>query len=848
MIKRKISEKEKYSNNGQWFKDMINHFCPYSMQLTDDFDTMKVAYEVVNNDLTSFKERLKQFCNPLGDGIEVADYEIEPFPELHNSVNILKGEMIGRKDTLNLLLLTSKAIQDKNQQLIDAIRLSVDEKVAIEIDKQQLQLQGMPEEELTKYQQDLRTQLEPEDLLSKNWQSETEIFFNKALKYAMHDQAILDKKVDTFEDIIIADRCFIYSGWKHGKPYLEVRNPLYVGFHKNPNEKRIEKSDRIWYRKSITITEAMDVYNLSEEDVAKLGVFSASSKLDKRHNVLGNESKPIWDHTRQEMLIQAHRNQIDDKQQGLNQTSTNDINSELIFETHFEFKAFKEIIFLSYVDEYNKPIVLPLGSDFEIPKTAKKEKFYNRYDMESERFTWFDELLQTYFEAEKLWIPRKYEIIRLGSDLYPVMREVPYQYTSIEQPYTGFELSTKGMILNARNAKSVSPVQRALPVYFQYLYTKAIQNRELSKYQGAIQAVDVDQIPDALGQDLEGNPIRDKVSAYLAMLRKTNKDFFSGSQTSLGGLPPSTRSPGSSGYMLGTAVELLNLQTLLDYLRREIGMAMGISPQRQSTFESGSNVADNQQAINQSYAITEPYFYNHSMIWKAALNDWLINFRTYCKNQFELHDQQELSFHYWLPNNTEEVLRVTPNAVTHTDIGLFLANSSNAEKYAQYMLEYSHAFAQNQGEGATVVSGIIKDIVMGASPEEIHKRIQIEEKKQQQRQAQMQQSEFSAQEQLQKMQIEAREDEQAHEVLLKTMEIEGKKEVALISSYIGQMDQDVNDNQIPDQLEILKLQQKAALDNQKISLEEKKLAHKEDYDEQKLQIERKKAGRPKSTK
>ena len=851
MIKRKLSEKEKYEKDGEWFKNMMNYFCPYSLHLDEDHQEMQVCYQVVNNDLSSFKERLKQFCNPLGDGIEVADHEIEPYPELHNCVNILKGEMIGRKDTLNLLLLTSKAIQDKNQQLIDAIRLSVDEKVAIELDKQQMQLQQMSEEEIAKYQEELRTQLEPEDLLSKNWQSEIEIFFNKALKYVMHDQSILDKKVDTFEDIIIADRCFIFSGWKHGKPFLEVRNPLRVLFHKNPNEKRIEKSDWIAYRKTITLTEAVDTYNLSEDDVAKLGIFSHVGKLDARHDIFSNDSKPVWDHTRQEMLLQSQSNSSDfDKQVGLNQTGYSSLSGrrELIFETHFEFKAFKEIIFLSYKDEYNNPIVLPLSSDFEIPKHATKEKFYNRYDMESIRHSWFDELTQTQFSAESLWVPRKYEIVRLGSDVYPVMREVPYQHTSIEQPYTNFELSTKGMVLNARNARSVSPIQRALPIYFQYLYTKSIQNRELSKYQGAIQAVDVDQIPDSLGQDLEGNPIRDKVSAYLAMLRKTNKDFFSGSQTSLGGLPPSTRSPGSSGYMLGTAVELLNLQSLLDFLKREIGMAMGISPQRQSNFQTNSNVADNQQAINQSYAITEPYFYNHSMIWKAALNDWLINFKTYCKNQFELHDQQELSFHYWLPNNTEEVLKVTPNSLQHSDIGLFLANSSNAEKYAQYMLEYSHAFAQNQGEGATVVSGIIKDIVMGASPEEIHKRIQIEEKKQQERQQQMQQSQFDSQEQLQKMQIEAREDEQAFAIQLEELKNKGKLDVALVTSYIGQKDQDQDDDGVPDQLEILKLQQKVALDNQKISLEKEKLQYEKEYDKEKLAIERKKAGRPKSTK
>ena len=41
------------------------------------------------------------------------------------------------------------------------------------------------------------------------------------------------------------------------------------------------------------------------------------------------------------------------------------------------FKAFKELIFLSYRDEYNKQIVLPLSSDYKIPSYAKKEKKLN---------------------------------------------------------------------------------------------------------------------------------------------------------------------------------------------------------------------------------------------------------------------------------------------------------------------------------------------------------------------------------------------------------------------------------------------------------------------------------------
>ena len=60
MIKRKLSEKEKYEKDGEWFKNMMNYFCPYSLHLDEDHQEMQVCYQVVNNDLSSFKERLKK--------------------------------------------------------------------------------------------------------------------------------------------------------------------------------------------------------------------------------------------------------------------------------------------------------------------------------------------------------------------------------------------------------------------------------------------------------------------------------------------------------------------------------------------------------------------------------------------------------------------------------------------------------------------------------------------------------------------------------------------------------------------------------------------------------------------
>lgn len=842
----KVEESVKEANDKEWYRKYSEYIAPSSLNTIEDFEELKTNYEVLNNNLEKFKERLQRFCNPMGEDIGQLEEEVIPFEKLNNKVNVLLGELLKRSDNHKVLLLSAKAVQQKNEALISAIKESVEEKVRLEIEKQEMYLQGKPKEEVDQYVQELRTKLEPQDILNKNWQSEWEIFYNKALQYCNIYENVKSKRLETFKDVIAADRMFVYSGWKNGKPYLEVRNPLYTGFHKAPNEINISKSSYVFYKKPITLAEALDTYgeDLKDEEIDKLLVTSGYASVDKRHSLGTADSQTVlnrkwhdWAET-----IDNKTNKLVGTHQGQAHIRKNAV-YDLIWETHIEFKAYRKVIFLTYLDEYSEKVTVITSTDFKIPSDAQKIKFTNRYGQSSTKHVWIDSLMQKEYEAEIIWIPRKYEVVRLGYDVYPIMREVPYQNTNIESPYSSFNLSTFGGIFTSRNAKSTPLLTRAIPSYFQYIYIKHIQNRELAKYQGAIQSIDVDQIPDELGKDIYGEPLRDKVSTYLLYLKRTNKDFYSGSQNSLGGLPPSTRSPGSSGYMLGTAVELMNLQNLLEYIDREIGLSMGISPQREAAFSANSNVTDNQQALVQSSHITEPYFYLHNEYWKTALNDYIINFRTYC--QKELEDGRKAIFNYILPDGTTELFNVSDNMLQHTDIGLYVSNSGQEQKYLDSMEHLALTFAQNSGEGIEVISTLLKSITQGASPEEVHKMIQVELEKQRKRQEAMQTQQLQSQEKIVQMQTTLREDVQAHE--LDKIDRKGEWDVkkAQIITYLGMDDKDLDDD---GQLDIVELAQNEKIESRKLDLKDKELSMKDKQHYDKLEVEKEKIKAMKSKK
>jgi hypothetical protein len=846
----KISENKKYAKEGAWFKDYMNMIVPSNSEDIEEYDRLKGLYEVVNGDLSSFNEKISDFCNPakMPDISEAAN--IEPYPKIYTKLNVLKGEFLKRGDNHKIVLLSAKAIKDKNEKMIEAIKASVEEELMLAI--QAMQDADLSDEELQQYIEEFRKEKSPDDIKEKNFLADWEIFNSKCLQYCEYEQDITTKKMNSLEDLMISGGAFVYVGWKFGKPHIELRNRLFTGFHKNPNEYMIHKGDYIWYKDAITIKDAYNEYGnyLKENDLRELNSYSTNNTIDKRHDVIGGKAVPVFDHTNE---ILWRSNEESNKQVGNNMTpnSNNKYNSNaLIWRVHFEFMAFRELMFLTYYDEYNEPVVTVMDSKAKsmIPKEAQRVIKLNQYGDNVINYIWVDKLSNTQYEAMILHVPRKYEVIRLGNSIYPIYREVPYQTTNINAPFSTFSLSTKGIIIDARNVRSVSMVERALPAYFEYLYVKKVQRDELSKYQGYIQSIDVDQIPDELGEDEEGNPIRDKIVTYLTYLKKTNKDLYSGSNaTHSHGLPPATRSPGSNGYYTGTATELLNLQKLVTLLDSEIGLSMGISPQREAQFSPNSNVTDNQQAITQSHHITEPLFYMHNLLWKEVLQEWLSLFRRYCKLQLkQTTDSQYLIFQYITPDGSRELLEVTPDLLEMEDIGIWVANTTKDQLYKRHMEQMLQVIGQNP-ESAEVISTVSKAISSQSSPEEIHRIIQVLARQQQER---MQENEkLNQQAKMQELEFERMFEEMRHEfnidLLEKTEDLRLNRELEVTKTkYLLDADRDG----VPDIVEKYKIDIEKMLKEMELKLKERDIKRQERQDERMARLKEKEISIKKQTK
>lgn len=733
----KLNEEKK---DREWYKYQLDRYVPHTViPIVEDYEEMKRLYEFVNNDLTKFRDDIAYYCGSLEE-YGATEETLVPYNPIPNKIEVLKGDLLSRGINHKVVLLTAKAVRDKNEQLLQAVSASVNEELALFVQQQKAVMEGMSEEEANQMIEQMRTSLQPKDIQVKNFSSESEIIYNKLLQYALIDQDVRLKKAETLEDLVTVSRIFLHVGWKNGKPHIKVLNPLHVGFNKNPEIADIEKGDFVFYWDEITVADALQEYQnrLSDEEIQKVLDYGYSMNPMTEAHV----KKPVFDHAKYYSLLDSlgeFRRKGIGTHQGTQLTNYN--LRQTMQRVHLEFRAFQEVMFVTVKDEYNTQLTLKSDADI-IPAEASKVKFTNRWFEESEKYVWVDEQ-GLEMEAEIVKIPRRYEVTRLGTDVLVDFREVPHQPDYGDNPFSRFELSYKGTILYNRNAKWLSLVQRAMPSAFQYMAAKRLQDREMAKYVGQERIIDVDQIPDMIGADHDRSLESDIDPVLRAdiIARKTGSRFYSGSRSSNGLPAPPTRTAGVTYATVDTSPAFLNLQQFCQLLDVETGMRMGISPQREAMTLPNTNVTDNRQALMQSGLATQTLFFTIDRVWSRALNEHLMNMKTYIDNYLSVNKNLKgFDMEYILPDGTKEFFQVQPTQLSKLeDLGLYLFDSGREQLYFQYMLQSVFSFAQNAGQGVEQVSSVLKALTSAQGVEEMHKVIAMEAKAMEERQQQQQQ-------------------------------------------------------------------------------------------------------------
>jgi hypothetical protein len=818
----KVLQKNK---DKKWFEEIDQMYLKSISNFSQrrDFDEKLKLYAFFNNDLSYHTDILNKICN---DALTqaAAEEELLAYNKIKNKYEVLHGELLRRGNNHKIILLTAKAIKAKNDKLLALISESVEKDLQLVFQKTKETLETMSQEDLVKFIQEQRQMLTPRDLNYKNFLSDMEIYKNKMLKHINITDDILTKKGQTFQHHFIGSEFYLKNTWKHGKPSIQVLNPLYCEFSKSANEYDVSKSDWFRYTDQITLGQALDEYvnYLSEDDIKDLLEQGQINGHWPDKTDLTDIKRATYHLDLARQIYKGYYNYVGTAESPDNQ----DWYSYKFRRVHLEFKAWDEMIFYTHTDEYNDQITVILdGNTNIIPSTASKIKYMNEYFEQDDKWVWADQYGN--HEVIVKWIPQRYEMTKIGTGKLVQCRKVPFQPQYADAPISSFCLSYKGGIFNNLNSKPLSKMEAAIPPQLQILAIKQLQNKAIAKYRGSVLGRDVRQIPKQLADDQ-----KDLLTAVEVIGKKTGTEYFD-SQASSNGFQNPQQGAALTPMQIGDPQEFMMLQRAIEMLDMEVGLACGVSPSREGQSIQGTNVTDNQQSLVQTSLATEKDYYEHGQVWVKALdeclNAWDIYFRHYFENN---PDVKETFLEHAMPDGTRELIKILPEYTQQSGIGVYLQDTYSDKDYKELMK--MQMLQNTQDIDIETRSAIIKAISSGASTEEIHREVQILTGKIQERAQQQQEAE----QQFQAMQMQAQRDLMAYQSQLRVQEAnlihdyqkDTKLAIAEIDATSYAMSADIDQDKRNDELQKEEMKIKADKEMQGKELEAKKEMQKRDLE------------------
>lgn len=468
--------------------------------------------------------------------------------------------------------------------------------------------------------------------------------------------------------------------------------------------------------------------------------------------------------------------------------------------TRVEWKSMRKIGYLKYYDENFEEQEIIVDETYKPNKEA------------GETIEWD-------------WISEVWEGTKIGEAIYVRIRPKKVQYRSMDNPSI-CKLGFVGTTYNSRNSESTSLID--LVKHHQYLYNIIMyrMEMEIAKAKGKKMVMDLAQVPRSEGIDLE---------QWMYYFDSVGIAFINSFEEGSGNLGAGK----ASSFNQFTAIDMSLSQavgqyiSILNKIEEQCETLMGVSRQRQGAISSNETVGGVERAVVQSSNITEPIFYMHNEVKKHVL--------THLIETAKVVMPENSRINYILDDMTRVFLEISEEFID-ADYGVFITNSAKEVR----ALEDLRAMAQQAAASGLMTLTDLITIFDSNSMADIKAVVQQSEIKAQE------QAEAERQAQLEQIQAQGEIDRalqsEEHDRLDNREYIKG--ELALEREEIRALgfakDTDVNNNNIPDVLEVERLRQQEREHKDKISLEKQKLEVQERIAKQKAEVDKIKARQSKN--
>lgn len=751
-------------------------------------DEMQTYYDLYNS---IYNEKdLKYVTNPFKQD--------DGFPAMAQDYNIIKpyvDQLLGEETKRPFNFhpqrtsdIAASEMQEKaKEMLMDYIQATIASKLS--------------PEQAARYEQALATgEIQTPEAIAKYLQkdykdiAETEAYH--ALQFLKRKLNLTHEFYKGWKDALIGGEEIYYVGVINGDPYVERVNPMYFDYEHSLDLEFID--DAAWCRRKM-IMSATEIYDRFYDKMSERQLNELLELIDQRPGAGNNPEirKTSMDYE----SIKLHK---------INSFTDNPFDVDHITVYHCCWKSFKKIGFVTLLN----------------PETGEAEEFQVDEDYK---------VTGTEQSVEWDWIIEVWEGYRIGNDMYIGIQPIEYQHISADNPNSQ-KLPYTGVVYNNTNSKPRSLVSMMKPLQYMYIVVWYRLELALSRDKGKVAVMDITQIPKSMNIDVS------KWMHYLSALGVAFINPYDEGWDIPGreGGKPSQFNQLSSWDLTMSNVIAEYIQ-LMQKIEDMVAKLTGITPQRQGQIAASELVSNANTAVNMSYHITEPWFWNHNQVKRRVLTMLLNTSKAAWKDN-------KRYLNYILDDATRAFVQLSDNFF-YEDMDIFVDDSTKNQQYIDQLKQLLQPAMQN---GASLLD--IAEIITLDNMSMIKNRLEEIEQKRMEQMQQQQQAEQQAQQQMAEQQNQLKEEE----LMLKEAELDLEKykvdqdryktdqdnatkiTVAQINAYRGAENMDQDMNGIPDPIEIGKQALEQQKINSDIATKQLELNNKRREIEQKREAENKK--------
>ena len=744
-------------------------------------DEMQTYYDLYNS---IYNEKdLKYVTNPFKQD--------DGFPAMAQDYNIIKphvDQLLGEETKRPFNFhpqrtsdIAASELQEKaKEMLMDYIQATIASKLS--------------PEQAARYEQALATgEIQTPEAIAKYLQKD---YKDTAETEAYHALQFLKRKLNLthefykgWKDALIGGEEIYYIGVINGDPYVERVNPMYFDYEHSLDLEFID--DAAWCRRKM-IMSATEIYDRFYDKMSERQLNELLELIDQRPGAGNNPEirKTSIDYE----SIKLHK---------INSFTDNPFDIDHIVVYHCCWKSFKKIGFVTLLN----------------PETGEVEEFQVDEDYK---------VTGTEQSVEWDWIIEVWEGYRIGDDMYIGIQPIEYQHISADNPNSQ-KLPYTGVVYNNTNSKPRSLVSMMKPLQYMYIVVWYRLELALSRDKGKVAVMDITQIPKSMNIDVN------KWMHYLSALGVAFINPYDEGWDIPGreGGKPSQFNQLSSWDLTMSNVIAEYIQ-LMQKIEDMVAKLTGITPQRQGQIAASELVSNANTAVNMSYHITEPWFWNHNQVKRRVLTMLLNTSKAAWKDN-------KRYLNYILDDATRAFVQLSDNFF-YEDMDIFVDDSTKNQQYIDQLKQLLQPAMQN---GASLLD--IAEIITLDNMSMIKNRLEEIEQKRMEQMQQQQQAEQQAQQQMAEQQNQLKEEE----LMLKEAEMDLEKykvdqdnatkiTVAQLNAYRGAENMDQDMNGIPDPIEIGKQALEQQKINSDIATKQLELNNKRREIEQKREAENKK--------